>query len=265
LVGIGGIDFEPAKPGGGVPAARCNTAKTGEAVMVKSAATIVLVHGAWADGSSWNRVIPVLLDKDLPVIAAQLPLTSIEDDLAATNRIVVDIAGPIVLVGHSWGGIAITQAGTNPKVAGLVYVSAFAPDVGESGSDLIGAHPAPPALSTVITDSEGFVYQTADGMLNNIAPDIPASEARILAVTQGRLAGKAFGQTGTVAAWQTKPCCYIVTTDDRVVSAELQAALAKRMEARTTLLHSSHMSLLSHPNEVAAVIEEAAAAVTSNA
>jgi len=233
--------------------------------MVKSAATIVLVHGAWADGSSWNRVIPVLLDKDLPVIAAQLPLTSIEDDLAATNRIVVDIAGPIVLVGHSWGGMAITQAGTNPKVAGLVYVSAFAPDVGESGSDLIGAHLTPPALSTVITDSEGFVYQTADGMLNNIAPDIPAAEARILAVTQGRLAGKAFGQTVTAIAWRTKPSWYIVTTDDRVVSAELQAALAKRMEARTTLLHSSHMSLLSHPNEVAAVIEEAAAAATSSA
>lgn len=227
--------------------------------------SVVLVHGAWADGSSWNRVIPVLLDKDSPVIAAQLPLTSIEDDLAATNRIVVDIAGPIVLVGHSWGGMAITQAGTNPKVAALVYVSAFTPDAGESASGLIGAHPAPPALATLITDSEGFVYQTADGMLNNIAPDIPASEARILAVTQGRLAGKAFGQTVTVAAWQTKPSWYIVTTDDRVVSAELQAALAKRMEARTTLLHSSHMSLLSHPNEVAAVIEEAAAAATSSA
>jgi pimeloyl-ACP methyl ester carboxylesterase len=137
--------------------------------------------------------------------------------------------------------------------------------VGESGSGLIDAHLAPPALSTIITDSEGFVYQTADGMLNNIAPDVPAAQARILAVTQGRLAGKAFGQTVTAVAWKTKPSWYIVTTDDRVVSAELQAALAKRMAARTTVLQSSHMSLLSHPREVAAVIEEAAAAVTSNA
>jgi pimeloyl-ACP methyl ester carboxylesterase len=98
--------------------------------MGKSAATIVLVHGAWADGSSWNRVIPLLQTKDLPVIAVQIPLTSLEDDLAATNRIVADTKGPIVLVGHSWGGMAITQAGTDPKVAALVYVSAFAPDVG---------------------------------------------------------------------------------------------------------------------------------------
>jgi pimeloyl-ACP methyl ester carboxylesterase len=221
--------------------------RTEEAVMGKSTATIVLVHGAWADGSSWNRVIPLLQTKDLPVIAVQLPLTSLEDDLAATNRIVVDTKGPIVLVGHSWGGIAITQA------------------IGESGSSLIGGHPTPPALSTVVTDSSGFVYQTVEGVLNNIAPDIPAAEARALAVTQGRLAGKAFGQTVTVAAWKTKPSWFIVTTGDRVVSAELQEAEAKRMGARTTKLLSSHMSLLSHPKEVATVIEEAASTIAATA
>jgi pimeloyl-ACP methyl ester carboxylesterase len=235
--------------------------RTEEAVMGKSAATIVLVHGAWADGSSWNRVIPLLQTKDLPVIAVQNPLTSLEDDIAATNRIVADTKGPIVLVGHSWGGMAITQAGADPKVAALVYVSAFAPDIGESGSSLISAHPTPPALSTVVTDSSGFVYQTVEGFLNNIAPDIPTAEARALAVTQGRLAGKAFGQTVTVAAWKTKPSWFIVTTDDRVVSAELQEAEAKRMGARTTVLNSSHMSLLSHPKEVATVIEEAASTI----
>jgi pimeloyl-ACP methyl ester carboxylesterase len=233
--------------------------------MGKSAATIVLVHGAWADGSSWNKVIPLLQTKELPVIAVQIPLTSLEDDLAATNRILEDTKGPIVLVGHSWGGMAITQAGTDPKVAALVYVSAFAPDVGESGSSLIGAHPTPPALSTVVTDSSGFVYQTVEGVLNNIAPDVPVAEARALAVTQGRLAGKAFGQTVTVAAWKTKPSWFIVTTDDRVVSAELQEAEAKRMGARTTMLQSSHMSLLSHPKEVATVIEEAASTIAGTA
>jgi pimeloyl-ACP methyl ester carboxylesterase len=229
--------------------------------MVKSAATIVLVHGAWADGSSWNKVIPLLLAKNMRTIAVQLPLTSVEDDLAATNRIIADTEGPIVLVGHSWGGMAVTQAGADPKVMALVYVSAFAPDVGETGSSLIGAHPTPPALSTIVTDSLGFVYQTTDGMLKNIAPDLPAEEARVLAVTQGRLAGKAFGQAGAVAAWKTKPCWFIVTTEDRVVSAELQTAEAERMEAKITVLHASHMSLLSHPGEVASVIEDAAATV----
>src|SRR6266436_9524940 len=156
--------------------------------MVRSAATIVLVHGAWADGSSWNKVIPLLLAKNMPVIAVQLPLTSVQDDLAATNRIIADTERPIVLVGHSWGGMAVTQAGNDPKVMALVYVSAFAPDVGETGSSLIGAHPAPPALSTIVTDSAGFVYQTIDGMAKNIAPDIPLAEAQVPAVTQGRLA-----------------------------------------------------------------------------
>jgi pimeloyl-ACP methyl ester carboxylesterase len=229
--------------------------------MVRSAATIVLVHGAWADGSSWNKVIPLLLAKNMPVIAVQLPLTSVQDDLAATNRIIADTERPIVLVGHSWGGMAVTQAGNDPKVMALVYVSAFAPDVGETGSSLIGAHPAPPALSTIVTDGAGFVYQTVDGMLKNIAPDLPVEEARALAVTQGRLAGKAFGQPVAIAAWKAKPCWFIVTTEDRVVSTELQRAEANRMEARVTVIQSSHMSLLSHPGEVAAVIEDAAATV----
>jgi pimeloyl-ACP methyl ester carboxylesterase len=123
----------------------------------RSTVTVVLVHGAWADGSSWSKVIPLLQAKDLPVIAVQIPLTSVEDDIAATSRIIADVEGPVILVGHSWGGVAITQAGNDPKVAALVYVSAFTPDVGETGSSLIGAHPAPPALSTVVTDKNGFV------------------------------------------------------------------------------------------------------------
>jgi len=229
--------------------------------MDKSDATIVLVHGAWADGSSWTKVIPLLLANNMRVIAVQLPLTSVEDDLAATRRIIADTEGPIVLVGHSWGGMAVTQAGGDPKVAALVYISAFAPDIGETGSSLIGAHPPPPALSTVVTDNAGFVYQTVDGMLKNIALDLPPEEARTLAVTQGRLAAKAFGQTVTVAAWKTKPCWSLVTSEDRVVSAELQTSEAMRMKAKTTVIRSSHMSLLSHPREVAAVIEDAVATI----
>ena len=229
--------------------------------MTKSTATIVLVHGAWADGSSWNRVIPLLLAKGLPVIAVQLPLSAVADDLAATNRIIADVDGDIVLVGHSWGGVAITQAGVDPKVKSLVFVSAFAPDVGETGSSVIGEHPTPPALSTVVTDKSGYVYQTREGVTQNLAPDLPVVEAEVLAVTQKRLAGAAFTQTVIAAAWKTKPCWYVVTAEDRVVSVELQQVFAKRMDARTTVLQSSHMSILSHPAEVAAVIEEALAMV----
>jgi pimeloyl-ACP methyl ester carboxylesterase len=161
--------------------------------------------------------------------------------------------------------MAITQAGDDPKVAALVYLSAFAPDLGESGSSLIGAHPAPPALSTVVTDSAGFTYQTVEGMVRNVAPDLPEADAQILAVTQGRLAGAAFGQTATAAAWKTKPSWFIVTVDDRVVSPDLQRAEAERMAARVTVLHASHMSLLSQPGKVSAVIEEAAEAIAAMA
>jgi pimeloyl-ACP methyl ester carboxylesterase len=230
--------------------------------MTNSTPTIVLVHGAWADGSSWNKVISALLIKELAVIAVQTPLTSVEDDVAAVNRIVSDTKGPIILVGHSWGGMAVTQAGIDPKVMALVYVSAFAPDVGESGSSLIGAHPAPPALSTAVTDSLGYVYQTEDGAVENMAPDIPVEEARILSVTQGRLAAAAFGQAVAAAAWKTKPSWFVVTSEDRVVSVELQMAEAKRMNAKVTTLKSSHMSLLSHPMEIAAVIEDAVMSVS---
>ena len=225
--------------------------------MTKSNPTVVLVHGAWADGSSWNKVIPILLAKGLPVIAAQLPLSGVADDLAATTRIMSDIEGDIVLVGHSWGGVAVTQAGVDPRVKALVFVSAFAPDVGETGSGLIGEHPTPPALSTIGTDKAGFVYQTEAGMVENIGPDLPPEEARVLAVTQGRLAGKAFGETVVAAAWKAKPSWFVVTSEDRVVSVELQKALATRMGATIREIKASHMSILSHPAEIAAVIEQA--------
>jgi len=229
--------------------------------MTKSNPTVVLVHGAWADGSSWNKVIPILLARGVPVVAAQLPLSGVADDLAATTRIMSDIEGDIVLVGHSWGGVAVTQAGVDPRVKALVFVSAFAPDVGETGSGLIGEHPTPPALSTIGTDKAGFVYQTEAGMVENLGPDLPPEEARVLAVTQGRLAGKAFGETVVVAAWKAKPSWFVVTSEDRVVSIELQQVLAQRMGATVLDLKASHMSILSHPAEIAAVIEQALAKV----
>jgi pimeloyl-ACP methyl ester carboxylesterase len=231
--------------------------------MPKALPTIVLVHGAWTDGSSWNRVIPILLDRGAPVVAVQLPLTGVEDDVVAATRAMADIERPIVLVGHSWGGMAVTGAGDNPMVSALVYVAAFAPDIGESGSSLIGAHPAPPALSTVVTNSAGFVYQTVRGFTDNVAPDLSAEDARVMASTQGPLAAAAFGQTARVAAWKNRPSWYVLSANDRVVSPSLQLALAKRMGAKLTTLQSGHMSLISHPGDVAKIILEAAAQVAT--
>jgi pimeloyl-ACP methyl ester carboxylesterase len=227
------------------------------------AVTIVLVHGAWADASSWNKVIPLLQRKGLKVATVQNPLTSLADDVAATKRIIDDAKGKVVLVGHSWAGTVITEAGNDPKVAALVYVAAFAPDMDETGNSLIKSYPQPPALSTISVDKAGFVVQTEEGVLKNFAPDIPVSDAKVLAVTQGPLAGKTFEEKVSQVAWKSKPSWYVVSKNDRVISPELEAAAAKRMNAKTTVLASSHVSLLSHPKEVAAVIEDAAASLNA--
>jgi pimeloyl-ACP methyl ester carboxylesterase len=224
--------------------------------------SVVLVHGAWTDGSSWSSVIPILLKKNIPVLAVQLPLTSIDDDTAVTERAIAGLAGPIVLVGHSWGGVAITQAGGDPKVAALVYIAAFAPKEGETGGDLVGAYDKPPALGTIVDDGHGFLRQTEQGMLENVGPDLPAADARVLAVTQGPLPASAFGNKVTKAAWRTKPSWYAISANDRVVNPQLQREFAKQMSAKTTVLQSGHMSLLSHPIEVAEIIESAVTFVT---
>lgn len=239
-------------------------AESSYAAEKKTDVTVVLVHGAWADASSWNKVIPLLQRKGLNVMTVQNPLTSLSDDVAATKRIIDDAKGKVVLVGHSWAGTVITEAGNDPKVSALVYVAAFAPDVGETGDSLIKSYPTPPALSTVSADKAGFVVQTEEGVLKNFAPDIPVAEAKTLAVTQGPLAAKTFGEKVSQAAWKTKPSWYIVSANDRVISPELEAAAAKRMNAKTTVLQSSHVSLLSHPKQVAAVIEQAAASLATN-
>ncbi|SHM15381.1 alpha/beta hydrolase [Rhodanobacter sp. OK091] len=226
--------------------------------------TVVLVHGAWADGSSWSKVIPLLQAKGLHVLVVQNPLTSLADDVAATKRTMASAPGKVVLVGHSWAGTVITEAGTDPKVVALVYVAAFANKDGQAGGELVNAYPKPPALGAVHDDGHGFLYLSAEGVQKDFAPDLPASESAVMAVTQGPLAASTFNDKVTDAAWKTRPSWYIVSANDRVISPQLERDSAKLMNAKTTVLASSHVSLLSHPKEVAAVIEDAVKSVDAS-
>jgi pimeloyl-ACP methyl ester carboxylesterase len=220
---------------------------------------IVLVHGAFADGSSWAKVIPILQAKGYNVTAVQNPLTSFADDVAATKRALAQQDGPVILVGHSWAGVVITEAGMDPKVVGLVYVAAFAPDQGEAVGDLGKAYPPPPALAAPIVDKEGFLSLSTDAVVKYFASDLPASEARVVAATQGPISGSAFGAQVSGVAWKTKPSWYIVSKLDSAIAPDEERFFAKRMKATTTELNASHVSMLSQPKAVAAVIMDAAA------
>jgi pimeloyl-ACP methyl ester carboxylesterase len=220
---------------------------------------IVLVHGAFADGSSWAKVIPLLQAKGYDVTAVQNPLTSFADDVAATRRALAQQDGPVILVGHSWAGVVITEAGMDPKVVGLVYVAAFAPDQGEAVGDLGKAYPPPPALAAPIVDKEGFMSLSTDAVVKHFASDLPASEARVVAATQGPIAVSAFGAQVSGVAWKTKPSWYIVSKLDGAIAPDEERFFAKRMKATTTELNASHVSMLSQPKSVAAVIMDAAA------
>ena len=225
--------------------------------------TVVLVHGAWADGSSWQRVIPLLTRKGIPVVAVQNPTTSLADDVAATRRALNAIDGPVVLVGHSWGGAVITEASNDPKVKALVYVAAFAPKAGQTVGEQVQAHPNPPALAHITDDGTGFLKLSAEGWVNDVGQDLPEEEARTLAILQPPLAASTFGDKITQAAWETRPNWYIVSTEDRVVSIDLERETAAALNAKTTEVKASHLSLLSMPDAVAAVILDAVAATAA--
>jgi len=220
---------------------------------------IVLVHGAFADGSSWAKVIPILQARGYNVTAVQNPLTSFADDVAATQRALAAQDGPVILVGHSWGGVVITEAGVDPKVAGLVYVAAFGPDAGEVVGDLGKDYPPPPALAHPIVDKQGFMTLSTDAVLKHFASDLPDEEARVVAATQGPINAAAFGTKVSKVAWKTKPSWYIVSRLDGAIPPDLERFFAKRMKATTTELNASHVPLLSEPEDVALVIMDAAA------
>jgi pimeloyl-ACP methyl ester carboxylesterase len=223
--------------------------------------TVVLIHGAFADGSSWDKVIPILQAKGLKVVAVQNPLTSLADDVAAGKRAIDEQSGPVILVGHSWGGTVITQLGDDAKVASLVYVAAFAPDVGESSNDLgKGGRPAP-GSAQIRSDSTGFLHLTPEGVAKDLAQDLPAAQTKVMAVTQGPIFAKAFDENVTKAAWKTKPSWFIVAENDRMIPPDLERAMATKIGAKITALPTSHVPMQSRANDVAAVIVAAAAAV----
>jgi len=220
---------------------------------------IVLVHGAWADGSSWNKLIPLLEEKGFHVTAVHLPFTTLADDVAAVKRTLELQDGPVLLVGHSYGGAVITEAGNDPKVAALVYVAAFAPDSGQSAGDQNNEFPAPPGDKEFRPDAQGFLRMTDEGIAEDFAQDLPASVTKILAATQGQVSGpNELGAKVTTAAWRSKPSFYIVADHDRMIAPELEKKLAEQMHAKTIHIASSHVPMLSHPSEVAKFIAEAA-------
>jgi pimeloyl-ACP methyl ester carboxylesterase len=223
--------------------------------------TVVLIHGAFADGSSWDKVIPLLQAKDLNVIAVQAPLTSLGDDVAAGRRVIDAQTDPVILVGHSWGGTVITELGEHPKVAALVYVAAFAPDVGESTSELGKGGTPPPGSASIRPDKAGFLYLTPDGVAKDFAQDLPAAQTKVMAATQKPIFAKAFDEKVTRAAWKNKPSWFIVADRDRMIQPDLERAMAKKINAKVTTLPTSHVPMQSRPADVAAVILAAAAAV----
>ena len=219
---------------------------------------IVLVHGAFADASSWSKIIPLLEKDGYFVTAVQIPLTSLPDDVAAAKRVIDAQKGPVVVVGHSYAGAVITDAAAgNANVKSLVYVNAFAPDATETTAEAGNKFPQPPLNSTLIPDAAGFLYIDRAKVHDVFCKDIPASDAAIIAATQKPLNKSVFDAKVANVAWKTIPSWFIVGKEDRAISPDLERFLAKRMNAKTTELNSSHVPFLSHPKEVVKIIEQA--------
>jgi len=219
--------------------------------------TIVLVHGAFADGSGWKPVAKILQHDGYTVQVVQEPETTFKDDVAAT-KIILDKAGPCVLVGHSYGGMIITEAGSHSNVKSLVYVAAYQPEIGESAVALNTKMPA--AARSIAPIGGGFLAVNQDAFPADFAADAPKSEARFMAISQVPVASEALGAGVTVAAWKDRPSYGVVAQQDRMINPDLERFMYKRSHAQTIELPGSHAIFLSHPAEVTALIEKAAKA-----
>jgi pimeloyl-ACP methyl ester carboxylesterase len=223
---------------------------------------IVLVHGAWADGSSWSLVIERLQAEGYHVTAPQFPLTSLADDVARLRQVLDVQDGPTVVAGHSYGGQIITATGADaPNVAGLVYIAAFGLDEGESLGALLSQGPVTPALAHLFTDKQGFAWLSEDDFVNHFAADVDPVKARVMYAVQQGLAGSAFTDVMGVPAWKSQPSWYLVASNDEAIPPAAERQFAGRMGATTIEVPSSHVAMVSHPDEVVRLIESAAEAV----
>lgn len=242
--------------------AAANPGANGASTAAAAKPTIVLVHGAFADGTGWQHIIPILERDGYTVIAVQNALTSLSADVLTTKRVIDAQNGAVVAVGHSYGGAVITGAAAgNANVKALVYIAAFAPDGGEA----IGAFNAkyPAELGTaLVPDAAGFVYIDRAQFRELFAKDVSVTEAKVMAATQKPIIGTAFGESVPTAAWRTIPSWYLVAKEDRAINPDLERFYAKRMGATTSEIKASHVPFISHPAEVARLIEQAATAAT---
>lgn len=224
--------------------------------------TIVLVHGAFADATSFQELIPLLQQQHYPVVAVQNTLTSLDADIVTTRRLLEAQHGPMIVLGHSYGGAVITGAAAgNPNVKALVYVAAFAPDANEPVGALQGNYPPTLLATALVPDAAGFLYGDTAKFHDVFAEDLPVRLTRIVAATQKPVSGSVFTASTPQAAWRTIPSWYMVATEDHAINPDLERFYAKRMNARTTEVKSSHVMYISHPSDVAKVIEEAAQAI----
>ena len=219
---------------------------------------VVLVHGAFADGSGWKAIYEILTKKGYNVTIVQNPLSSLEDDVAATNLALDKQDGPAILVGHSWGGAVITQAGTHSKVAGLVYVAAFQPDLGESAFTWFSSMPPVPENGVMAPDDRGYVYYSKEKYHAGFCADLSKEESEFMYASQGAFAAKSFATPLTQAAWKTKPSYGIVATEDKSIRPEIEEKMYTRSNTKITKIKGSHAVYISQPEAVAKVIIEAA-------
>jgi pimeloyl-ACP methyl ester carboxylesterase len=226
---------------------------------------IVLVHGAWADGSCWSAVIQSLQANGYTVTAPQFPETSLADDVARLWQVLRRQIGPVVVVGHSYGGQIMTALGADSAgVAALVYIAAFGLDQGESLGALLGGGPPTPALAHLIVDEQGSAWLPEDDFVGHFASDVDPLKARVLCAVQQGLSMSTFEDVMGVPAWKSTPSWYLVATDDKAIPPDAERMFAKRMGAHTVEVSSSHLAMVSHPAEVAQLIEAAAEVVRSS-
>jgi pimeloyl-ACP methyl ester carboxylesterase len=253
--------MSPAYSGSATPENKTLMQPQGVQGMATNATNIVLVHGLWADGSSWSKVIPILENAGHRIIAVQLPLHSLADDVATVKRAIDLVGGPTILVGHSYGGFVITNAGyDNQNVTGLVYVSAFAPDEGESTATFVDVATLPPGL--LVSDSGGFAYLNPEMFHGAFIQDANATEAETMAVVQKPAHQSLFVEKSGPPAWKQLPTWFEVSEGDHIIPPDVQRNFTERMNATTISLNSSHASLVTHPDEIAELILNATKAVT---